>query len=743
MFSYRAARPLAPQILIIGAVAAAISLLVVTAKLRIQANGQASGFGFLENSTGWGLSFSAIPTTSSDSYGYFFFVGLLNTIVLGAISLTLATILGLLIGAIRTSTNAASKLVGTAYVEVFRNVPLLLQIVFWYKLMLVMPGPRQALSIFNTVFVTNRGTYITGLNIDGLATMSVVAVIVVGLVLSGTIIWSRQHLATPRAKQFALLGLWLAIAASAFVFVQLGRQNTSGLINQPVLRGMNFTGGIRITPEFLACIVGIAVYGSAYIAEIIRAGFNAVDVGVSDAGKALGLTDLALLFLVRLPLAIRAILPALTNQYIWLMKATTVGIAIGFSDFFFVVATAINQSGQTFEIIGIFMGTFLALNYVLAWTLNRINAVIAIKGDQIRTGRNVRSGTNIIPLTMDELRRGYFGSAGNIALTLAFGGLFVLVAARILDWAILNAAWDPADPAACRAPGVGACWAVIGARWRLIFFGLYPVDEQWRSALACLALLVVALLTCTPHFWTARRIAVLWIGGFSTFVVLIMGGVFGLAYVPSQNWGGLALTLFIFAAVVVTGMPMAIVLALLRRSDLKLLSPLTGLLIDTIRALPLIALLYSAAVILPLALPNWMQIEKLFRVIAFFALFFACYQAEVLRGGFQSVSKGQEEAAKALGLKYRDRVLRVLLPQVFRYSLPTTINQLVVTFKETSLVTIVGFFEIMASGSSAFGTPAWSIAYVEVYVFIGLIYFIFVFSLSRYGAHLERRVSPT
>jgi general L-amino acid transport system permease protein len=225
-----------------------------------------------------------------------------------------------------------------------------------------------------------------------------------------------------------------------------------------------------------------------------------------------------------------------------------------------------------------------------------------------------------------------------------------------------------------------------------------------------------------------------------TFYILMRGGVFGLMDVTTDRWGGLALTLFIFASVVLLGFPLSIVLALARRSELPIIRRMAAFFIDLTRSFPLLAILFAAAVILPFALPNWLQGDKLYRVILAFAFFFACYQAEVVRGGMQSVPAGQEEAAKALGLKYLQRVALIILPQAFRNSLPATINQVVITFKETSVVVIIGFFEVMASGNAAFGSGEWTHAYVEVYVFVALIYFVFVFTLSRYGAYLERRM---
>lgn len=319
-------------------------------------------------------------------------------------------------------------------------------------------------------------------------------------------------------------------------------------------------------------------------------------------------------------------------------------------------------------------------------------------------------------------------------------GLFFLawVAWRLISWGVLGAVWSsPSGAEGCRG-AEGACWAVIESRWRLILFGLYPYEEQWRSILACAVVVVVTVLSCIPAFWTGRRLAALWLVGAGLYYILMRGGVFGLSVVPEARWGGLALTLFIFVSTILIGMPMAIGLALLRRSSMRPLAAAAALVIDSVRSLPLLSILFTAAVVIPFVLPAGMSGDKLYRVIIGFALFFAAYQAEVVRSGMQTVQRGQEEAALALGLGYWQRMTRILMPQAFRYALPPTISQIVIAFKETSLVVIVGFFELMASANAAYGTGEWRFAYVEVYVFVAAIYFVFVFSLSRYGAFLER-----
>jgi general L-amino acid transport system permease protein len=345
------------------------------------------------------------------------------------------------------------------------------------------------------------------------------------------------------------------------------------------------------------------------------------------------------------------------------------------------------------------------------------------------------------PAFGDDLKRRFFGSGYQAAVSLIYFTVIAVVVWKLLNWALFSAVFGASGgPRACQA-AAGACWSVIAARWRIILFGLYPYEEQWRSALACATVVVMTVLSCIPAFWTGRRIAIIWVAGATFYYTLMKGGVLGLAYVGEETWGGLALTLFIFVTTCLIGFPLAIGLALLRRSDLPWISRTTGLIIDTVRSLPLISILFTFAIVLPFALPQWLQGDKLYRVMLGSALFFSAYQAEIVRGGMQGVQKGQEEAAMALGLNYWQRISRILLPQAMRNALPATVNQFVIAFKETSLVVIVGFFEILASGNAAYGTGDWRFAYIEVYTFIGLIYFVFVFSLSRYGSYLERRMA--
>lgn len=337
------------------------------------------------------------------------------------------------------------------------------------------------------------------------------------------------------------------------------------------------------------------------------------------------------------------------------------------------------------------------------------------------------------------LRKHFFATWYDTLFSVLFATLILWSMNALLGWAVLDAIWRVENHDQCTYDA-GACWAVIDSRGRLILFGLYPYEEQWRSTLAGFVAVITIVLSCLPVLWSIYRLPILWTVGFGLFVLLMRGGFAGLPLVTSEQWGGLSLTIFIFLSVFLIGMPLAVLFALARRSSLPVIAKSFGFFIDIVRSLPLLTILFAAAVVIPLIVPEAFQGSKLMRIVLAFSIFFAAYQAEIIRAGLQSTSQGQEEAAIALGMPYWSVFVDILLPQAFRNTLPSTINQAVVTFKETSIVAIIGFFDVMASGSAAIGSGEWSNQYIEVYVFLALIYFVFVFGLSRYGAWLETRM---
>lgn len=366
-----------------------IVLLVViggwrNAQHALSAQNVVSGFGFLHKSTGWDVNFSLLPASPNDPYWWFFVIGIVNTLFLGVLGLMLATFIGGLVGLSRTSSNDLLQLLGRIYVDFFRNIPLILQVFFWYSLVTNLPSPRNAIE-FGPLTMSNRGVYMPALNVGGWYMFAATVTLLLALVLP---LWLRttRRLASPPEQRGALIRGVLAggLLLTAAILL-LGRTPGVALIDPPQLQGLNVRGGLRVSPEFTALLVAIGIYGGAYIGEIVRGGFKAVGKGQTEAAHSLGLSPWQSFSRIRLPLALRAMLPILANQYIWLIKATTLGIAVGFTDFFMIVAVTINQSGQTLEAIGILMAGFLAINLSIAAIFNRINRAIALKGNQLRS----------------------------------------------------------------------------------------------------------------------------------------------------------------------------------------------------------------------------------------------------------------------------------------------------------------------------------------------------------------------
>ncbi|QMU58303.1 MAG: ABC transporter permease subunit [Boseongicola sp.] len=343
---------------------------VSSAQTNLAALGITSGYGFLERTTGWSYSFSLIDRDINDSYARTLTIGFLNTIFVGFISIILSTILGFLIGTARDMKNLALSSAAGIFVQIFRNIPLILQLVFWYAIMIHLPGPRQAMSAGDAVFLSNRGLMTPLLNIS-LGSAFVLMAIVLALLIV---------LIVRKVPPLKALGIWaggtvllLIIAAIAFVPTDLPA------ISYPELKGLRFVGGLTISIELVAMIVSIVLYGSAYVAEVVRGGLKEVPVGLVEAGQALGMSPAAIWSRVKLPMALRTIIPPLGNQWIFIMKATTIGVAIGFSDLFYIVSTSITQSGQTLELIAILMGAFLLVNFSLAQFINWLNARLQLK----------------------------------------------------------------------------------------------------------------------------------------------------------------------------------------------------------------------------------------------------------------------------------------------------------------------------------------------------------------------------
>lgn len=379
----RKARAFVLQAVFLIAVLGVFAGAYIVGSTNIQAQGITSGFDFLTRATGFNVGFTLIDYSGYDSFARLILVGLLNTLFLGLLGIVAANIVGLVIALLRTARNPTLNLLGTTYIEIFRNIPMILQVVFWYALLTHLPPPKEAVEVLGS-FISSRGAYIPGLNVSAASTAVASAIALAAVIAIVTVSMSRK---LSRLNSARLIRWTIALGAVCAVFITLtvGHENGTKLVSMPELRGFNIRDGIRIPPEFLSLLIGMAIYGGAYIAEIIRAGFLSVGKGQAEAAQSLGLTPWQVFSRVRLPLAIRAVLPTLINQYVWLFKATTLGIVVGYTDFFAVISVSINQAGQTLELIGILMLGFLVMNNTIAFLLNRVNDAIALKGSQLRS----------------------------------------------------------------------------------------------------------------------------------------------------------------------------------------------------------------------------------------------------------------------------------------------------------------------------------------------------------------------
>ena len=370
------------QAVVLSLVAAALVAMVISTRASLNEQSLTTGFGFLERSTGWDFSFSVLPYSISDTYSKTILIGILNTLLLGFLGIFFATLIGIVVGLVRTSKNKLFSFLGTVYVETFRNVPLILQAVFWYSVVAHLPRPRSAISLADTVFLSGRGLYFPVLNIALWSVALMIALLVAWLFF---LPWLRDRLDRSSSYyKIKTLG-WLLLPLVFILIGYLARTPDTPLVNMPALKGLNFKGGMRMPPELSALVIAIALYGGAYIGEVVRAGLMSVPRGQIEAGFVNGLKNFHIFTRVRLPLAVRAVLPSLTNQYVQLMKATTIGLVVGFSDFFMIISTSINQSGQTLELLAILMVGFLVINLSIAFVMNTINRRIAIKGYEVQS----------------------------------------------------------------------------------------------------------------------------------------------------------------------------------------------------------------------------------------------------------------------------------------------------------------------------------------------------------------------
>jgi general L-amino acid transport system permease protein len=354
--------------------------IIANARANLAAQRVASGFGFLSNTAGFGVSQTLIPYTESDSYTRVFFVGLCNTLLVAVVGIFFATVLGFIVGLGRLSPNWLVARLAGGYVELVRNLPLLFQILFWYLAVLgTLPNPRQSVSVFGAAFLSNRGFVIPRtVPHDGFGLfMLAIGAAIVGAFVLRSVARKRLFDKGQVLKTWPwVLGLFIGLPLLAILLT--GKPVT---FEMPELKGFNFVGGSRVVPEFVALTLALSTYTAAFIAEIVRAGIQSVHKGQMEAGASLGFSRGTTLRLIVVPQALRVILPPLTNQYLNLTKNSSLAVAIGYPDLFSVFAgTTLSQTGQAIEIIAITMGVYLVISLVTSalmsfygWRIGRMS----------------------------------------------------------------------------------------------------------------------------------------------------------------------------------------------------------------------------------------------------------------------------------------------------------------------------------------------------------------------------------
>jgi len=343
------------------------------------------------------------------------------------------------------------------------------------------------------------------------------------------------------------------------------------------------------------------------------------------------------------------------------------------------------------------------------------------------------------------LKANLFSSWGNSILTLVGAVISVWLAWSVLDWAVLSAVFSGNDGSACRVEGAGACWPFVAHKFQLFMYGRYPVDEIWRVNLTYVLALAGLVPLMLPGVGGKLWLSIYMLVVFPVIAFFLLTGAewLGLENVATEMWGGLLVTLVVACVGIAASFPIGIILALARRSELPLIKWLAIGFIEFVRGVPLVTVLFFASVMLPLFLPENVTFDKLLRALIGVALFSAAYLAEVVRGGLQAIPRGQFEAADALGLSYPQKMGLIVLPQALKLVIPGIVNSFIALFKDTSLVLIIGVFDLLGIVQQAIASDAkWFSPQTAAtgYVFAAFVFWMFCFGMSRYSAWLERRL---
>jgi general L-amino acid transport system permease protein len=343
------------------------------------------------------------------------------------------------------------------------------------------------------------------------------------------------------------------------------------------------------------------------------------------------------------------------------------------------------------------------------------------------------------------LKVNLFATPKDTILTILMALFLAWILPPLLNWAFFSAVWDGSNREACLGEGQGACWAFVDAKFGQFMYGRYPINERWRVDLTAILLIVSLVPLAIPSVPYKKFNAIFLLVIFPIIAFILLTGQFGLPPVRTDLWGGLLVTLVVAIVGIVVSLPLGVLLALGRRSHLPFVKYASIVFIEFWRGVPLITILFMSSVMLPLFLPDGVTFDKLLRALVGVAFFASAYMAEVIRGGLQAIPKGQYEAADAMGLSYWQKMRLIILPQALTLVIPGIVNTFIGLFKDTSLVLIIGIFDLLGIVQLNFADPNWAAPQTAItgFAFAALVYFIFCFGMSKYSLYMERRLDTS
>lgn len=672
-------------------------------------------FGLLWQRAGFQVAESLLTVGPDDTYLRVVLAGVANTLTVAALALPLATVFGVALGLLRLTRHPLLHRALALLVEPVRNTPVLLQLFVWYALLLQLPSVRQAWEPLPGIFLSNRGLAMPLLR-GASVWMAILAATVVALWRTG-----RQ----PRWTK----GVVLASALLALVLAWCAAPPLQ--LDVPVAAGLGLQGGWGLSSEFTALVIGLTIFHAAYIADIVRGAVLSVPAGQVDAASALGMRPATVAAQIVYPYAARVAVPPYANQCLMLVKNSTLAIAIGYQELMAIVNTMIAQTGRAIEGMTLAAGFYVGISLLLAFLLARYNRRVNRHGIEGTGPLRLRHRFVLPALRADAL----WASPACAALSVTVLSMAALGVWLGLRWVVIGAIWT--GPAAACADATGACWAAVTENSQLLLFGTIPAAQRNQAAIAC-GLLLVAVGTLV---WPGLRLP--WRLGVAAAVALGVAGTLGghlvgAAPLPPVSWGGLLVTLALSLTAISLALPAAIALALMRRSAHRWLRWPATVLIELSRGIPLVAQLLLVVFWVPLLLGGDWSGAKFQLALVALTLHTACLLAEVLRGALQAVSQSQTTSAQALGMRPSTVLWSILLPQARRIAAPAALGVFVGAVKDTSLVMVIGVFDVLNAAKAVVANPVWRSYDVEVYAAVALLYLALCLPLARLALRMER-----